>query len=235
MASVSVVIPTFNEREGIESQIKKILEVTPNLVEVIVVDDDSPDGTWKIVGELGEKDSRIKVIRRTVERGLASAIYDGVSAASGDIIMWLDSDHDPDPDLVEEMISLFNEGADVCTASRYVAGGKELREPVQKIASMLINSFASLLLDSSVRDYTTGFVASRREVFDEIGWDKRGYGEYCIEFLYKAVKKGYVVVEVPFICKEREKGSSKTSASVFSLLKLGFDYGSRILRLRFSG
>ena len=235
MAFVSVVIPTYNEREGIKSQIKKILEVTPNLLEVIVVDDDSPDGTWRIIEELGKEDERIKLVRRTRERGLASAIYAGVSKADGDIVMWLDSDHDPYPELVEEITRSFTEGADVCIASRYVKGGRELREPVQKIASRLVNYFASIVLDPSVHDYTTGFVATRKSVLDEIGWDKRGYGEYCIEFLYKAVKRGYVVVEVPFVCKEREMGSSKTGGSFFSLIGLGLDYGLRILRLRFNG
>ena len=162
MAFVSVVIPTYNEREGIKSQIKKILEVTPNLLEVIVVDDDSPDGTWRIIEELGKEDERIRLLRRTRERGLASAIYNGVSKADGDIVMWLDSDHDPYPELVEKITRSFTDGADVCIASRYVKGGRELRETVQKIASMLVNYFASIVLDSSVHDYTTGFVATRK-------------------------------------------------------------------------
>ncbi|MFH1788914.1 MAG: glycosyltransferase [Candidatus Altiarchaeota archaeon] len=234
MVSVSVVLPTFNEKESIVSQIRKIIEVTPDLVEIVVVDDDSPDGTWRIVEELGGEDGRIRVLRRTGKRGLASAIHDGVSGARGDVVMWLDCDHDPDRELVGRMVSLFEEGADVTTASRYVPEGSETREPVQKFASMLINGFASLLLDSSIRDYTTGFVATRKSVFDDVGWDRRGYGEYCIEFLYKAAKKGYVVREVPFVCKGREQGSSKTGGSFLSFMRLGLDYGLMVLRLRFS-
>ena len=234
MISVSVVVPTFNEKEIIESQIRKILDVTPNLLEVIVVDDDSPDETWKIVEELGKKDNRVRLIRRTNERGLASAIYDGVSASSGEIVLWLDCDHESPKSLIIKILSSIEGGeADVCTASRYVAGGKELRGLTQRVASKMVNIFASLVLSTSIKDYTAGFVATKRNVFDEIGWEKRGYGEYCIEFLYKALKRGFVVKEVPLTCVERSEGSSKTSMSISNLLKLGFDYGIKILNLKF--
>jgi dolichol-phosphate mannosyltransferase len=104
---------------------------------------------------------------------------------------------------------------------------------VQRFASRLINSFAWLVLDSSIHDYTTGYVASRREVFEKIGWERSGYGEYCIEFLYKAARRGFVVKEAPFVCTERKDGTSKTNASVSGLLKLGFLYGIKVLKLRF--
>jgi dolichol-phosphate mannosyltransferase len=234
MASVSVVIPTFNERESIGLQVGKLCEVVPNLLEIIVVDDDSPDGTGAVVRELGRKDPRVRLIRRTTEKCLASAIQDGVLASRGEVVLWLDCDHDPHPRLVSSILASISDGADVATASRYVSGGRELREPVQRYASMAINFFARLVLDSSLHDYTTGFVASRRLVFDKVGWTREGYGEYCIEFLYKAVRCGFNVREVPFVCTGRTVGESKTTASLASLLKLGVDYGVKIIKLRFS-
>lgn len=234
MASVSVVIPTFNERESIESQIRKILDVTPNLLEVVVVDDDSPDGTWMLVEDYAKKDKRVRLIRRKGERGLASAIFDGVESSAGETVIWLDCDHDPDEKLVKEMVSSLEEGADVCIASRYVSGGRELRGFCQKSASRLINFFARTILSSSIHDYTTGFVAVKKSVFSGVGWLRKGYGEYCIEFLYKALRKGYVVREAAFVCTARTDGHSKTSSSLASLAGLGLDYGIKILRLRFN-
>jgi len=233
MFSISVVVPTFNESETIDSQIKNLLDITPNILELIIVDDNSPDNTWKIVEDFSKTDTRVRLIRRINERGLASAIFDGISASRGDIVLWLDCDHNPSKDLLKKILSAFDNGADVCIASRYIRGGKELREPIQRMASRMINLFATLVLESSIHDYTTGFVATKRAVFEKVRWDKKGYGEYCIEFLYKAHQKKFVIKEIPFICKSRERGNSKTNGNPLRFLQLGFNYGIKILKLRF--
>ncbi len=233
MDSVSVVIPTYNEVEIIESQVNRILDAIPKLLEVVVVDDDSPDGTWRIVGKMGEADDKVRLVRRISERGLASAIRKGVSESGGDIVIWLDCDHNLTPSLAESLLSEIEGGADVCIASRYVEGGRELRGLVQKIASRSVNLFAGIVLGGFIHDFTTGFVASRRKVLNEVGWGCKGYGEYCIEFLYSAHKKGFTVREVPFVCAARDAGASKTNMNFLKFLMLGLDYGVRIIQLRF--
>ena len=123
---VSIVLPTYNERENIEAATTAIFKSLPGPVEVIVVDDNSPDLTWQVAGEIG--DQRIKVIRRTNARGLASAINRGIIESRGELVGWMDADMCHPPSLLPVMLARLAE-SDVVIASRYVAGGKDARSP----------------------------------------------------------------------------------------------------------
>lgn len=234
MSRVTVVLPTYNERDNIRPLIERALLALQNReVEILVVDDDSPDGTWRIVQEMAGQDGRIRLLRRLDERGLTSAIWSGIQRAEGDVVAWMDCDLSMPPEVIPQLLAPIEQSeADVAVGSRYVRGGRDVGHSLMaRLFSRAINLFAGLLLGAGVRDYTSGFVAARREIFDRI--TLRGdYGEYCIDFLHRARRLGYRVVEVPYICMARAGGESKTALSVWGYLRRGVKYLNTVLRLR---
>lgn len=226
-AKVSVILPTYNERDNVKVVIDEIIRVAPNLSEVIVVDDNSPDRTWAVVEEVAGRDARIKLIKRVNERGLTSAIWTGIINAHGGYIVWLDCDMGMPPGLIPELIKGLD-NYDIVIGSRYVFGGKDSRGLFRRLTSRFLNVFAGFILGVDIKDLTTGFVASKREVFNRIKL-QGNYGDYCIRFLYEAHKSGYRIKEVPYIFKERIKGQSKSEAGFF---KFGIGYIKTILRVR---
>src|SRR5438105_504110 len=152
---VSIVLATYNERENIGDTISNILRHVPAPVEIIVVDDDSPDETWKIVEELGRPE--VTLIRRVATRGLASAFMRGIIESRGTIVGWMDADMCMPPTLLPAMIDRLGE-FDIVIGSRYVEGGQDDRSPARRYASLVVNRFASLMLNYGIRDYDSGFV-----------------------------------------------------------------------------
>lgn len=227
---VSIIAPVYNEAGNIEEFLTSLLrQIGPN-DEIIVVDDNSPDGTWKKVKEISKKDKRVRLLNRLNKRGLASAIRDGADLATGDIFLWLDIDHTTNliPDLVKNI-----EDYDVAIASRYVKGGKDTRSFFRVLTSRLINYMATLLLNPSIHDYTTGYVATKREVYKKISFTNEGFGEYCIEFLCKCAKAGFKIKEIPFIDTLRVGRKTKAFTKITSSLRHIYGYGMMILKLRF--
>lgn len=231
MPTVSVVLPTYNERDNIGPLIQALLAQVQEPVEVWVVDDDSPDGTWQVVQALAEEDPRVHLLRRVGERGLTSALAAGIAASRGEVVVWMDCDFSMPPEVVPPLVAAL-EGAGVAVGSRYVRGGQDVGHSwMARAFSWAINLFASLLLGWGVRDYTSGFIAARREVLERIPL-QGDYGEYCIDFLYRAQRAGYRVVEIPYTCAERASGESKTGANVLDYLRRGWKYVWTVLRLR---
>jgi len=236
MTGVTIVMPTFNERDNIRPLIQRSLAALVGRaapVQILVVDDNSPDGTWQIVEELVANDRRITLERRMTERGLTSAIWHGIRHAAGDIVVWMDCDLSmPPEDIPRLLAALEGAGADIAIGTRYRRGGKDVgHSVVGQIFSRAINLFAGLFLGFAISDYTTGFVAARRPVFDQIAL-RGDYGEYCIDFLYRARRRGYKIVEVPYACVERLAGESKTALNPWGYLRRGVKYVWTILRLR---
>lgn len=225
---VSIILPTYNEKENIIKLIDQIKYYVKNPLEIIVVDDNSPDKTWKIVQDL-RKD--IKVIRRINTRGLASAIATGIENSTGNIIICMDCDFCHPPKLIPELISHLN-NYDIVVASRYIKGGKDKREFPRVLASKLINLFANYFLKLNVKDYTGGYIATKKKVFKKIKVYEEGYGEYFIHFLYFAKKHKLKIKEIPYTFTSRTQGETKTSPNLFKLLKLGFSYCLMVLKLR---
>jgi len=226
----SVILPTYNERENITGLIEEILEKAIPF-EVLVIDDDSPDRTWEVVENLG--DPRVRVIRRVGERGLTSAIRKGIAESKGDAVVWMDCDFSMPPSVIPSLIESL-ESSDIAIGSRYIEGARDERASLrERLGSRVINTIARFLLGSGIKDYTSGFVAAKREVFKEI--DIKGdYGEYCIDFLYRAKRDGFTIREVPYICVTRRAGESKTAVNLFNYLRRGLRYLYTVLRLRFS-
>jgi len=229
---ISVVVPTYNERENISPLIAETLAHLPE-AEMIVVDDDSPDGTGKEVqGRWGE-DPRVRLIVRKGRRGLPSAIAEGIEAARGTVVAWMDSDFNLPPALLPELVRALDD-ADVAVASRYVPGGEDGRASRLRIlGSWVINLVARCLLGHEVRDYTSGLMAVRRQVFDRVPINPEyRFGDYCIDFLFRAHRAGFRIREIPFRCGERRAGETKMAPNPGRFITLGIAYLGTILKLR---
>ena len=227
---VSVIFPTYNERENIAEAIERVTKtLDDNLLEIIIVDDNSPDETWKLVEELDHP--KVKLIQRINERGLASALATGIKKAKGDIIVWMDSDLGLPPEVIPRLVEKL-EDYDLAIGSRFVDIGKDLRKRWIRISSHLINLFAQLVLGSHIKDYTSGFIAVRKEVFNTIKINPKGFGEYFIEFVYQCSNNKFKITEVGYVYGDRAGGVSKSTDNVLIFLKFGFQYFLKIVGLK---
>ena len=231
---VSIILPTYNEKETIEDRIQSILDSVTDPIEIIVVDDDSPDGTWKIVQELA--DPRIKVIRRRNTRGLATAINRGIIESRGDLVGWMDADMSMPAERLPTMIEKIHQSP-VVIGSRYVDGGFDDRPRFRVVTSRMINWLAAAILGGGIKDYDSGFIIVRREVFDQATLLPFGYGAYFIDFLHTCRLKDLDIVEIPYTLTDRTRGSSKSMPNLwqFGITGLGYVMTIFLARLRRHG
>lgn len=230
-SKVSIIVPTYNEKEHVADLVDSLYEAIAAPLEVIIVDDASPDGTADIAETLPQPG--LRVIRRKA-RGLAAAFHRGILEADGDIIGWMDADMTMPAEVMNKLVEQLDE-YHIALGSRYVEGGSDNRHPLRTQASRAINSLARWVLGGNVRDYDSGFIAIRREVFDYITLIPFGYGDYFIEFIYDAYRAGLKIKEVGYGFRDRSVGVSKSASSLLSFLVTGSRYVLRIfsLRLRF--
>lgn len=228
---VSIIVPTYNEKEHITALIEALYAAIPAPLEVIVVDDASPDGTADLVAAL--QYPNLRLIRRKA-RGLAAAFHRGILEARGDILGWMDADMTMPAAVMNQLIEQLDHDH-IAIGSRYVEGGSDNRHPVRTLASRAINALARIVLNNAVRDYDSGFIAIRREVFDYVTLIPFGYGDYFIEFIYDAHRAGLRIKEVGYAFRDRSVGVSKSAPSLISFFITGLRYILRIfsLRLRF--
>jgi dolichol-phosphate mannosyltransferase len=159
--------------------------------------------------------------------------------SNGEVVVWMDTDLSMPPEKINDLLKKIDEGYDISVGSRYIPDGgtviveKSEDSMLSAVSSFVMNFFIQRLLDPSFKDYTSGFIAVRKEVFKDI--KLRGdYGEYFIDLIYNAIKKGYKVVEIPYILQARKYGESKTGSNFFQLSKRGMKYIFTSLRLRFT-
>ncbi len=226
---VSVILATYNERENILDTVTEIFRHVTDSVEVIVVDDDSPDETWRLVEEFNNPN--VKVIRRVSTRGLASAFNRGIIESRGQIVCWMDADMCMPPAMLPAMFEKLKT-YDIVIGSRYVQGAKDDRQALRVISSRLINGLATRVLGYGIKDYDSGFVALRRTVFDKVSIIPTGYGAYFMEFLYTCCYKGLTVYEMPYVFRDRTKGISKSAPSLIKFFNTGMQYVLRIFTAR---
>jgi dolichol-phosphate mannosyltransferase len=233
-------MPTFNEAGNVSELIREVVDHVRNFgvpeIEVIVVDDDSPDLTWKIAMETNSPDAQVRVIRRMENHGLTASINEGIAATTKEVVVWLDCDFSQPPEKIPQMLYMLAQGFDVAVNSRYVLGGGEARSgkggALQLYLSKRLNWVLRFLLKSSFYDYTSGFVAVRREVFDTMRL-RGDYGEYFIDFIYRILReKRYRVCELPYIMQPRRSGDSKTGSNLFEFIRRGRKYLTTILHVR---
>jgi dolichol-phosphate mannosyltransferase len=215
---VMVIIPTYDELANIRSLVPRLLSVAPNL-EVLVVDDDSPDGTGAFVEELGRQLPRVHCLRRPQKMGLGSAYRDGFRYALShqfDLIFEMDADFSHDPAYLPAFLKAIEEH-DVVIGSRYVHGVSVVNWPLRRlILSTLANRYVRAVTRLSARDCTSGFRCWRHAALAGLPLDRfvsDGYS-FMVEMLYAAARNGYRIHEVPIIFTERRQGESKLSIGV---------------------
>ena len=205
-----MIIPTYNERENIEKVIKKVHEVLGKNYEIIVVDDNSPDGTAQVAKKLSDK-YPVRVILREKKIGLASAIFTGFTSAHGEIMGVIDADLQHPPELMKSLVDKVRSGYDIAIASRYVKGGgvKDwtfFRKIVSRGAILLARPL------TSVKDPMSGYFFLRKKVIENIRFRPKGY-KLLLEIL---VKGNYSkVIEVPYVFTKRMAGESKLKATEY--------------------
>lgn len=214
MALISLIIPTYNERQNILPLIRRVtfaLENATHNFEIIVVDDDSPDGTWQVAEELAKENSHLRVIRRRREKGLATAVVAGWKIAKGEVLGVIDGDLQHPPETLPGLIdSVLNAHADIVVASRNVyGGGVSDWSLIRRFESWMAASIATLALPGllrSVRDPMSGYFLIKRSVIESVNLQPKGY-----KILLEVLAKGRygTVVEVPYVFEERKEGGSK--------------------------
>lgn len=224
---VSIILSTYNEASVIEDTINKIFNNLEN-VEIILVDDNSPDGTYEIAKK--NNNPNLKVFLRS-SRGLASAFLVGLINSSGNVVGWLDSNMGSLANRLPEMLDKLNDN-DIVILSRYVNGGKDLRRHQRVLSSQFINFICRIFLTNKIKDFTSGIFVMKREVLLSSVPIANGHGEFFVEFIYKAYKAGHQILELPYIHPADEEGMSKTASSIFRFYYLGFGYLVRIIQAK---
>mgnify|MGYP001247518024 FL=1 len=224
---ISIILSTYNEASVIKKSINEIFS-TINNVEIVVVDDDSNDGTLEIINSIDNKN--LKVFSRK-SRGLASAFLLGMINTNGDYIGWTDSNMPQLTHHFNEMIKKLDT-YDVVLLSRYIEGGGDERSKLRILSSKIINFICRLILDKDIKDYTSSIFLMRKEVLNYGVPIAYGHGEFFIEFLYKIKKNGMKICELPYVQPPDVEGS-KTASSILRFFTLGFGYLIRILITRF--
>ena len=214
-----LVLPTYNEAENLEPLVDAALANLPDSAQILIVDDNSPDGTGEIADRLAATEPRIKALHRARKEGLGPAYVAGFRhalAAGAGRILEMDSDFSHDPADLPRLLAATEE-ADVAIGSRYVSGGgvenwSRLRQAISRGGI----TYARAVLGLPIRDLTGGFKCFRREVLEAIDLDaiaSRGYA-FQVEMTYRAIGLGFTVTEVPIVFRERRAGASKMSRSI---------------------
>jgi dolichol-phosphate mannosyltransferase len=227
---LSVVLPTYNESQNIARMLDSIAETLPvdTAAEIIVVDDNSPDGTGNIASQhaknISNKKLHVEVISRPDKQGLSSAILAGVQSAAGDIVVVMDGDFSHPPQTIPSMVEELRDSKyDIVVASRYVKGGSVIGWPFKRrLMSRGATKIAQGALGIQVKDPMSGFFAFKRHIIEGIKFDAIGY-KMLLEILVKT--KGAQVKEVPYTFTNRAAGASKLDSSVV------FDYFRAVWRL----
>jgi dolichol-phosphate mannosyltransferase len=218
-----LVLPTYNEAENLESIVRAALEALAGASDdhhVLVVDDNSPDGTGAIADRLAASLPAVEVLHRERKAGIGPAYLAGFEyglARGAEYLLEMDADFSHDPRDLPRLLAAVHEGADLALGSRYVQGGGVtdwgvVRRAVSRGGSL----YAQVLLRVPVRDLTGGFKCFRRAVLEQLDLDgvgTDGYG-FQIEMTYRALREGFHVREVPIVFRDRRVGSSKMSARI---------------------
>jgi len=209
-----VVIPTYNESENIGTLISKVLGLHIKDLHILVVDDNSPDGTGDIVEGYSRKDARVILLRRLKKRGRGSAGVDGFKYAlerGADYIIEMDGDLSHDPKYIPDFLRTI-ENYDVILGSRFASGGKDLdrglkRELITRLAGMYVRT----LLKIKIKDVSSGYRCFKRCVFEKIDLDNMVSGgpSIVLEKLYKAISRGFKIKEIPIVFSDRKQGKTK--------------------------
>lgn len=241
---LSLVLPTYNEKDNLPRLVPRLTEVLERIggrFEIIVVDDDSPDGTWRLAAEMAATDPRLRVVRRQGERGLATAVVAGWKAARGEVLGVMDADLQYPPEGLPDMLKALVDGpADVVVASRYAPGAQmgpwSLRREMISRGAILLAKLALPRALGALRDPNSGYFMIRRRVIENVELRPIGY-----KILIEVLARGHYerVVEIPHLYEGRQEGQSKLGARqslefISHLARLAWETGELRRRLRAS-
>lgn len=214
-----VVVPTYNERENIDAFLRAVRAAVP-AADVLVVDDNSPDGTGALADTVAAELGQIKVLHRPGKQGLGSAYRNGFAVALDegyDVIVSMDVDFSHDPAVIASMLQAVEQGADVVVGSRYVPGGATADWPLhRRLLSRWGNRYTGAVLGLGVRDCTSGFRAYRAvalQAIDPASTAAEGYA-FLTELVRRLAADGRRIVEVPIVFRDRQFGTSKMSGRI---------------------
>lgn len=211
-----VIIPTYNEKENIKSLVEEIFSLSSD-INILVVDDNSPDGTGSIVKDLQMIFPKLALLERSKDRGFGKSYIDGFKEIINDeqyeIVIMMDADLSHNPKEIPEMIKKLLE-FDAIVGSRYIQGGKIKNwNWRRRLLSKFANFYARTILGLSVKDLTTGYMVFRKSILNSLNIDSissEGYA-FLIDLKYKIFKAGYKIYEHPIVFNERREGQSKMS------------------------
>ncbi len=245
---ILVIIPTYNEAENIKDLIPQVLEQnkcigSSNTIDVLVVDDNSPDGTAEVVNGLQKEfPGKVYLIKRSGKLGLGTAYVEGFGFALNngyDFVFEMDADFSHDPKEIQNLFNKALEGFDMVIGSRYSHGISVINWPVKRVfLSYGANLYARIFTGVPVQDLTSGFKCISKEVLEKVDLDKirsNGYA-FQIEFTVRAYYKGFKIIEYPIIFVERRSGVSKLNRKVvreaaWMVLRLSFLRFKKILKI----
>ena len=215
-----IVTPTYNERDNLPQFVDSVFQVVPR-AHILVVDDNSPDGTGRVASELAAKDERIRVLHRPRKMGLGTAYVEAFEkylSADYEYFFEMDTDMSHDPAYLPDFYEAFRAGADLVTGSRNIpGGGVEGWGPGRHFISKGGSLYSRAVLGVPIRDLTTGYKAFSRSALEAIdigSIHSNGYS-FQIEMTYRALRAGLKVVEVPITFVDRRAGQSKMSRKIF--------------------
>ena len=215
-----IIVPTYNERDNVPQVVEQFLPALDDS-ELLFVDDNSPDGTGRLIDEIRKDNPRVHVLHREGKRGLGSAYLAGFRWALDqgyDHVLEMDADFSHSPKYLPGLVQLCIDGADMSVGSRYVKGGGTANWGLgRKLISRGGGLYARTVLGVSIRDLTSGFVCYRRRTLERLDLDAirtNGYG-FQIEMKYRVLQAGMKIVELPIVFEDRRVGESKMSSSIF--------------------
>ena len=226
----SIILCTYNEAKHIEKTITELEKNIKNL-ELVIVDDLSTDGTVEIIKKLNQN-NKYKVVFRKKSRSLASAFVRGIIETTGEYIGWVDTNMSELAPRFNEMIVELESQNDLIILSRFIKGGGDERILIRSLGSKYFNIFSRILLRIPIKDLTNSVFLMKRKVMDEVTFLGYGHGEFFMEFLYNAHKKGFKIKELPHIQdKDEDLGDSKSAPNLFKFLYYGLMYVLRVFAI----
>ena len=227
-SKTSIILCTYNEASYIENTISELEKNITNL-EIIIVDDSSSDGTIEIIKRLNQN-NKYKVIYRKKSRNLASAFVRGLIETTGEYIGWVDVNMTVVAKKFPLMIEELKSKSDIIVLSRYVEGGGDSRILLRSLSSKYFNLFCRMVLRTPIKDFTSSIFLMKREILNEITFLGYGHGEFFLEFLYNAHKKGFKIKEIPYIQdKDEDLRNSKSASNIVKFFYFGLMYILRII------
>ncbi|MEJ2483163.1 MAG: polyprenol monophosphomannose synthase [Gemmatimonadota bacterium] len=214
-----VVLPTYDEARNLEGIVPLILAADKR-IDILIVDDASPDGTGEVADRIAAVEPRVTVLHREGKQGLGSAYLTGFAMGlerGYDWLIEMDADYSHDPKYLPEMLDAASGEADLVIGSRYVRGVNVINWPMSRLLlSWFANKYAHWITGLPLKDATSGFKCFRRQVLEAIDFDKvesTGY-TFQIEMDYRAWKKGFRLLEIPIVFTDRAEGESKMSGAI---------------------